>query len=169
MSKTLTKQKEELTTKLDQKQIEAAEKTFDIVFDDRKMVKTLMEHLNKGYTWKTANAAVIVSLYDQLKKQNKELLKSEVEETIISLRGHELNALYQALLNVEGTGIEPARKFITMLTHVGETVSTAMTSLAEMNKEISELHQEAAELETQINSAEEVDAELEIVTDETSK
>lgn len=169
MSKTLTKQKEELTKKVDQMQLDAAEKSFTIEFDDRKMVKTLMEHLNKGYTWKTNNAAVIVTLYDQLKAQNKELLKAETEDTVISLRGHELNALYQALLNVEGTGIESARKFITMLTHVGETVSTAMQELAEMNKEISEAHKELAELETQIQSAEEVEAEVEPVADEASK
>ena len=169
MSKTLTKTKEELTAKVDQLQIEAAEKTFAIQFDDRKMVKTLMDHLNKGYTWKTSNAAVVVTLYDQLKAQNKELLKSEDKDTVINLRGHELNALYQALLNVEGTGIESARKFITMLTHVGETVSIAMTKLAEMNKEISELHQQVAELEGQIQGAEEVEAEVEPALDETSK
>jgi transketolase N-terminal domain/subunit len=169
MSKTLTKQKEELTKKVDQAQIDAAEKTFDIVFDDRKMVKVLMDHLNKGYTWKTNNAAVVVTLYDQLKSQNKALLNSDSEDTIISLRGHELNALYQALLNVEGTGIESARKFITMLTHVGETVSIAMTELATMNKEIADLHKELAELETQIQGAEEVEAEVEPVANETSK
>jgi transketolase N-terminal domain/subunit len=169
MSKTLTNQKKELSKKADDMQMKAADTTFDVQFDDRKMVKTLMEHLNKGYTWKTNNAAVIVSLYDQLKKQNKELLNSDSEDTIISLRGHELNALYQALLNVEGNGIESARKFITMLTHVGETVSNAMAKLAEMNTEISELHKQIAELETQINSAEEVEAELEPVADEASK
>ena len=112
---------------------------------------------------------MVVTLYDQLKAQNKELLKSDSEETVISLRGHELNALYQALLNVEGTGIESARKFITMLTHVGETVSTAMTELADMNKEISEAHKELAELEAQIQGAEEVEAEVEPVADEASK
>tara|TARA_B100001057_G_scaffold397776_1_gene408071 strand:+ start:26084 stop:26593 length:510 start_codon:yes stop_codon:yes gene_type:complete len=169
MSKTLTNQKKELTKKVDDMQVKAADTTFEVQFDERKMVKTLMEHLNKGYTWKTNNAAVIVSLYDQLKKQNKELLNSDSEDTIISLRGHELNALYQALLNVEGNGIESARKFITMLTHVGETVSNAMAKLAEMNTEISELHKQIAELETQINSAEEVEAELEPVADEASK
>jgi len=169
MSKTLTKTKEELTAKVDQMQIDAAEKTFDVVFEDRKMVKTLMDHLNKGYTWKTNNAAVVVTLYDQLKKQNKELINSDSEDTVISLRGHELNALYQALLNVEGTGIEAARKFITMLTHVGETVSTAMQQLAAMNQEIADLHKEVAELEAQIQSAEEVEAEVEPVTDEASK
>lgn len=169
MSKTLKAQKAELTAKVDKLQIEAAERTFDIQFDDRKMVKTLMDHLNKGYTWKTSNAAVVVTLYDQLKNQNKELLKSDTEDTIISLRGHELNALYQALLNVEGTGVESARKFITMLTHVGETVSTAMQQLAMMNEEISNVHKEIAELDAQIQNAEDVEVEAEPALDETSK
>ena len=127
-----------------------------------------MDHLNKGYGWKTSNAAAIVTLYDQLKKQNKELLTSDSTDTIISLRGHELNALYQALLNVEGTGIEAARKFIIMLTHVGETVSKAMTKLADMNTKIQEMHKELAEIETQIQTAPEVEVET-AETHETSK
>ena len=85
------------------------------------------------------------------------------------MRGHELNALYQALLNVEGTGVESARKFITMLTHIGETVSNAMTRLAEMNSEISEAHKELAEIEEQLKNAEVVEPELEAATDEASK
>jgi len=167
MSKTLTTKKKNLTKKVDAAQVEVAEKRFEIQFDDRKMVKTLMDHLNKGYGWKTSNAAAIVTLYDQLKKQNKELLTSDSTDTIISLRGHELNALYQALLNVEGTGIEAARKFIIMLTHVGETVSKAMTELADMNTKIQEMHKELAELETQIQEAPEVEVETE--AHETSK
>jgi cell shape-determining protein MreC len=85
------------------------------------------------------------------------------------LRGHELNALYQALLTCEGTGVENARKFITMLTHIGETVSNAMSKLAELNSEISETHKELAEVEEQLKSAEVVEPELETATDETSK
>ncbi len=169
MSKSLENQREALTTKVDELQVRAAEETFAIVLDDRKQVKTIMDHLNKGYTWKTANAAVLVSLYDQLKKQNKELLSSDAEETVINLRGHELNALYQALLTCEGSGVESARKFITMLTHIGETVSNAMSKLAELNSEISETHKELAEIDEQLKSAEVVEPELETATDETSK
>ena len=169
MSKSLENQREALTTKVDELQVRAAEETFAIVLDDRKQVKTIMDHLNKGYTWKTANAAVLVSLYDQLKKQNKELLSSDAEETVINLRGHELNALYQALLTCEGSGVESARKFITMLTHIGETVSNAMAKLAELNSEISETHKELAEIDEQLKSAEVVEPELETATNETSK
>jgi hypothetical protein len=169
MSKSLENQKKALIEKADELQIKAAKETFAITFSDRKQVKTVMDHLNKGYTWQTKTAAVLVTLYDQLKIQNKELLKSDVEETVINLRGHELNALYQALLNVEGTGVEGARKFITMLTHVGESVSIAMTLLAELNSEISETHSKLAEIEEELNSAVEVEPELETATNETSK
>ena len=167
MNTKLKARQAELAIEIDAMQTEAAEKRFEITFDNVKSIKTVQDHLNKGYTWKTQNAAVVVSLYDQFKTQGKSLTAES--KPVISLRGHELNALYQALLNVEGTGIESARKFITMLTHVGETVSIAMTKLAEMNKEISELHQQVAELEGQIQGAEEVEAEVEPALDETSK
>lgn len=169
MSKSLENQKKALIKKADEMQVKTAKETFSVTFPDRKMLKTVMDHLNKGYTWKTNSAAVLVTLYDSLKKQNKELTNSDVEETTVNLRGHELNALYQALLNVEGTGVESARKFITMLTHVGESVSIAMTLLAEMNADISNTHKELAEIESQLNSAETVEPELETATNETSK
>jgi hypothetical protein len=169
MGKSLETQREALQAKADELQTRAATETYTVKLDDRKQVKTIMDHLNKGYTWKTNNAAVIVSLHDQLKLQNKELLVSEAEETVINLRGHELNALYQALLNVEGTGVEAARKFVIMLTNIGEAVSIAMTSLAELNSQISTTHKELAELEQQLSSAETVEPELETATNETSK
>ena len=166
MSNSLEQQRSDLIVKVDELQIKAAEQTFTVTFDDRKMVKTLMDHLNKGYTWKTSNAAVLVTLYDQLKKQNKELVNSDAEVAQINLRGHELNALYQSLLDVTGTGIESARKFITMLTHVGETVSKAMTELAELNSEISDLHKQLAEVESQLAQAEEAEVTPELETAE---
>lgn len=163
----LKTERKELIEKLDQLQTESAEMLFEIELDDRKQIKTIMEHLNKGFTWKTQNAAVVVALYDQLKKQYKELISTEEDVTTVKLRAHELNGLYQALLNVEGIGIEPARRFITMLTNVGETVTNAMTILGESNKEISKLHANLAELEqtiSQVENVEEVEPQLEDVT-----
>lgn len=164
---TLKTKRTELIEKLDELQTESAERLFEIELDDRKQIKTIMEHLNKGFTWKTQNAAVVVALYDQLKKQNKELTSSEEEATVIKLKAHELNGLYQALLNVEGTGVEAARRFITMLTNVGETVTNAMSVLGEMNKEISEMHAELDATEREIaelENVEEVEPELERTT-----
>jgi DNA repair ATPase RecN len=147
---TLKAQRDELTARIDEMQVSAAEHLFEVDLEDRPMLKNLMEHLNKSYSWKTQNAAVIVTLYDNLKRQNKELAQSDVEETVIKLKGHELNGLYQALLTCEGTGIENARRFITMLTMVGQSVGEAMQELSTMNDNINEAHTKLATLEKEI-------------------
>lgn len=176
MSNRLEQLKEEratLNTQSEDLQIKSAEHQFEIKLDSRADIKTITEHLNKGYTWKTQNAAVVVTLHDRLKDQYREL--SADDEAIVKLRGHELNGLYQALLNVEGTGIESARRFIKMLTNVGSAVTDAMKELSDMNQEIGQLHQQLSEIDQEIdqleaeNSAEQVEPELEIVSDETEK
>jgi hypothetical protein len=158
----LIQERFELEQEVNKLQVASAERKFEINFSDQKMIKTVMDHLNKGYTWKTADAAVLVTLYDQLKNQNKAYTKAneELETYTVGLRGHELNALYQALLNVTGNGVENARRFITMLTHVGETVSIAMSELADLNTEINEMHTKLAELDATIVT-EQIEAELE--------
>jgi hypothetical protein len=172
---TLKQRYDALSAEIDAVQIESAERKFEINLDDRQQVKTIMEHLNRTFTWKTQNAAVIVSLYDQLKRQQKEIANSDAETVTILLRGHELNALYQALLNVEGQGIEAARRFITMLTNVGEAVGTAMQELSELNTNINEMHTELSEIEQQMAvhgadaTMEEVQVEPELETNEAEK
>jgi len=168
----LKSRREELETKANEVQKQHAEHEFSINLEDKKMMKTLMSHLDKGYTWKTANAAVVVTLYDKLKSQHATAVKDDSVAVSVKLRGHELNGLYQALLNVEGTGVENARRFIRMLTIVGETVTDAMAVLAEMNSEIHSLHQELQEIDVKIEemSVDVVsDEELELVKDETEK
>ena len=93
-------------------------------------------------------------------------------DAIVSLRGHELNALYQALLNVEGTGIESARRFITMLTQVGESVGVAMQELSTMNTTLNALHAELSEVDAKLDAmttVETVTPELETEQNESSK
>tara|TARA_Y100000389_G_C17336594_1_gene450985 strand:+ start:406 stop:912 length:507 start_codon:yes stop_codon:yes gene_type:complete len=160
MNTKLKTRQTELAVEIDALQTEAAEKRFEITFDNVKAIKTVQEHLNKGYTWKTQNAAVVVSLYDQFKTQGKNLTADS--DPVVSLRGHELNALYQALLNVEGTGIENARRFITMLTQIGEAVGTAMQDLSTMNTTLNDLHTELAEIDAQLDA----DAKVEVVSPE---
>ena len=162
---TLVSHRNELEKQVEELQLRNAEHEFELNLEERRIVKTIMEHLDKGYTWKTQNAAVVVTLHDRLKKQFKELTSED--EAIVTLRAHELNGLYQALLAVEGTGVENARRFIKMLTMVGEAVTGAMKTLGEMNTEVQDLHaqlqnldQEIEQLERESNS-ESVEAELE--------
>ena len=167
---------EDLRTKRDELEAEAtrlaeleASKIFTVEIDDVKMIKTIQDHLNKGYTWTTKNAAIIVTLYDKLKTErtriNKEIeaLDGEsVYRTVLELKAYELNGLYQALLNVNGEGIENARKFIRMLTLVGESVTTAMTEMSESNKVMTDLHVELNDVDETIKHLEDAENREEV-------
>ena len=123
-------------------QKEEASRIFNVEIEDVKMINTIRDHLNKGYTWTTKNAAIIVTLNDKLKTE-KTRITEELKENKdyipnLELKAYELNGLYQALLNVQGTGVENARKFVRMLTLVGQSVTEAMQELGESNKKISE-------------------------------
>ena len=168
MSKELKKlqaTQKELQTKVDAMQTEAAEKLFQVNLEDKSMIKTMMTHLDKSYTWKTQNAAIIVTLSDRLKARYKELSTTPGDEYTVGLKGHELNGLYQALLNCEGTGIENARRFITMLTMVGKTVGEAMQELSALNETIKAAHAELEVAERAVRefglNVEKVEATLE--------
>ena len=170
----LKAERTELEEKVTALQKENAAKIFNVEVEDVSMVKTIQDHLNKGYTWETKNAAIVVTLFDRLKAERARIRK-EMEETTedytptLQLKAYELNGLYQALLNVKGTGVENARKFVKMLTLVGESVTNAMNELTEANKEISDLHIRLKDLDVNIDSlenTEEVEPTLE-TADET--
>ena len=170
----LKAERTELEEKVTALQKENAAKIFNVEVEDVSMIKTIQDHLNKGYTWETKNAAIVVTLFDRLKAERARIRK-EMEETTedytptLQLKAYELNGLYQALLNVRGTGVENARKFVKMLTLVGESVTNAMNELTEANKEVSDLHIRLKDLDVNIDSlenTEEVEPTLE-TADET--
>ena len=143
-------------------QKEIAAKIFNVEIEDAALIKTIQDHLNKGYTWETKNAAIIVTLYDRLKAEKaritKELVKADDDyKVVLRLKAYELNGLYQALLSVRGNGVENARRFVRMLTLVGESVTNAMNELTEANKEVSDLHIELRDLDVNIDSLENVE------------
>lgn len=165
---------EDLRTKRDELELEAqrlteleASKIFTVKIDDVKMIKTIQDHLNKGYTWTTKNAAIIVTLYDKLKTERTRITKEFAElgtdqevadyQSVLELKAYELNGLYQALLNVNGEGIENARKFIRMLTLVGESVTTAMNEMTESNKAITDLHVQLNDIDGTIQHLEDAE------------
>lgn len=168
----LKAERAELEAQSEKLQKEAATQVFNVEIEDVKMIKTIQDHLNKGYQWNTKNAAIVVTLFDKLKTErtriNKELEDNEDYTPTLELKAYELNGLYQALLNVSGQGVENARKFIRMLTLVGESVTNAMGDLTDSNKVISELHVKLKDLDVNIESlenTEEVEPTLEPVTD----
>lgn len=171
----LKAERTELENKATELAKENAAKIFNVEIEDASMIKTIQDHLNKGYTWETKNAAIVVTLFDRLKAERSRI-KKEMDGLVegdytptLQLKAYELNGLYQALLNVQGTGVENARKFVKMLTMVGESVTNAMGELTESNKEISDIHVRLKDIDTNIQAiemTEEVEPTLE-TADET--
>ena len=157
----LIKERNKLEKEATKLQKEQAAATFKIEVEDVKMIKTIIDHLNKGYTWQTKNAAILVTLYDKLKSERARLTAALAEdentELCFELKAYELNALYQALLNCEGQGIETARKFVRMLTLVGKSVTDAMAKLGEANKEVQDVHVKLKDLDVNIDALENVE------------
>ena len=157
----LKQERIELEEQVTALQKENAALIFKVRIEDITMIKTIQDHLNKGYTWETKNAAIVVTLFDRLKAERarlrKELENNEEADLNLELKAYELNGLYQALLNVRGTGVENARKFVRMLTLVGESVTNAMNELTESNKKISDLHVRLRDIDVNIENAENVE------------
>ena len=157
----LKQERLELEEKVSELQKTNATQTFNVEIDDVKMIKTIQDHLNKGYTWQTKNAAIVVTLYDKLRTEKaritEELKEDENAKVNLELKAYELNGLYQALLNVEGVGVENARKFVRMLTLVGESVTDAMAELGKSNKEVQDLHVKLRDLDVNIDALENVE------------
>lgn len=135
-----------------QKQNQSTE--FSVELNEIHDIKRIMTHLDKGYKWKTNNAALVVKLYDSLKEQYSHYKHSSAnfDKITITLPGYELNALYQALINVEGYGIEKARNFLRLLTNIGQSVSDAMTVLGDMNSDIQTIHQHLQMVDEKLQS-----------------
>jgi hypothetical protein len=145
------------------KQVELSQRTYAVNFENSSNITKVLNHLNKDVAWSSKNAALLVSLNDNLKNEKTRLTievnlakneKRALEEgfdSTVYLKAMDLNTLYQSLLSVQSTGVESARNYVRLLTNVGAQITTAMQLMAESNKEIQNLHVELAELDAKIS------------------
>jgi hypothetical protein len=145
------------------KQVELSQRTYAVNFENSSNITKVLNHLNKDVAWSSKNAALLVSLNDNLKNEKTRLTievnlakneKRALEEgfdSTVYLKSMDLNTLYQSLLSVQSTGVESARNYVRLLTNVGAQITTAMQLMAESNKEIQNLHVELAELDAKIS------------------
>ena len=157
----LKSQLAELEVKAEAAQKESSDTLYDLVLESPKTIKQIQDRINKDYEWESRTAAVVVHLHDRLSEERKRISVAEASEDgsiTIQMKGIELNGLYQAMLNMKGTGVENARTFARLLTSIGKQVTEAMQAMAAVNQKVMEIHNEISEVENQIARIE--DAEL---------
>ena len=152
----------ELEKQAADKQVELSQRAYAVNFENSSNITKVLNHLNKDVAWSSKNAALLVSLNDNLKNEKTRLTievnlakneKRTLEEgfdSTVYLKAMDLNTLYQSLLSVQSTGVESARNYVRLLTNVGAQITEAMQQMAESNKEIQNLHVELAELDAKI-------------------
>lgn len=172
----LTALRTELENAAAAKQIELAEQTYSVNFEETGNITKVLNHLNKDVSWSSKNAALLVNLHDNLKnektrltiesnlaKNEKRTLSAE-EAATVQLKQIDLNTLYQSLLAIQSTGVESARTYVRLLTNIGGQITEAMKTMAEANKQIQSLHVELAEIDAKITEQETPQT---VATDET--
>lgn len=155
MSKTQTKDeiiklRVELEAEVNEKQELAAAAKYEVDFESVSNISAVLKQIDKSYTWSIKNAAFVINLYDALRIEKTAISKSGDTSCVISLGILNLNTLYSVLTSIQGTGIESARTFTTLLTNIGKQISDAMESMASANREIQELHVSLGELDAKV-------------------
>ena len=158
----LTALRTELENAAAAKQIELAEQTYSVNFEETGNITKVLNHLNKDVSWSSKNAALLVNLHDNLKNEKRTL--SAEETATVQLKQIDLNTLYQSLLAIQSTGVESARTYVRLLTNIGGQITEAMKTMAEANKQIQSLHVELAEIDARITEQETPQT---VATDET--
>ncbi len=141
-----------------EKQVELAQRTYEVDFETVENITRVLKHLNQDVTWNMKNAAVLINLSDSLhEEKNRISVEQKINKeapTTVALRQVDINTLYQSLTAVQSTGIESARLYVRLLTNIGSQITTAMQAMATANQEIQSLHVELAELDAKIDQEE---------------
>jgi hypothetical protein len=151
----------QLEIEVNELQTELATREYSVDIENASNLNAILTQIDKSYGWNIKNAAFLINLYDTLNDQKKINTNSKEKSTEISLNSMQLNTLYTVLTNINGVGIESARRFTKLLTNVGAQITDALKEMADNNTVIQERHVALAELDIEIENAEKPTVEVE--------
>jgi hypothetical protein len=143
----------QLEIEVNELQTELATREYNVDVENISNLNAILTQIDKSYGWNIKNAAFLINLYDTLNDQKKINTNSKEKSTEIALNSMQLNTLYTVLTNINGVGIESARRFTRLLTNVGAQITDALKEMADNNKVIQEKHVQLAELDVTIDEA----------------
>jgi hypothetical protein len=149
----------QLEIEVNELQTELATREYSV--DIENVANAILTQVDKSYTWNIKNAAFLINLFDTLNDQKKINANSKEKTTTVLLNSMQLNTLYTVLTNINGTGIEAARRFTRLLTNVGAQITEALKQTTDDNKVVQQRHVELAELDLEIEKASKPTVEVE--------
>jgi hypothetical protein len=153
----------QLEVEVNDLQTELATREYSVDVESASNLNAILTQIDKSYEWNIKNAAFLINLYDTLNDQKKINTNAKEKTTEVLLNSMQLNTLYTVLTNINGIGIESARRFTRLLTNVGAQITGALNEMADNNKVIQERHVALAELDIEIEKASKPTVEVEEV------
>jgi hypothetical protein len=151
----------QLEIEVNELQTELATREYSVDIENVANLNAILTQVDKSYTWNIKNAAFLINLFDTLNDQKKINANSKEKTTTVLLNSMQLNTLYTVLTNINGTGIEAARRFTRLLTNVGAQITEALKQTTDDNKVVQQRHVELAELDLEIEKASKPTVEVE--------
>lgn len=111
-------------------------RSYKIQVGTHQLAGDLMSLLNEHCDWTVSDAAVYVSMMNDLKASKKDMDK----EGNIQIRTANITSLYQYLLKMKGKGYISATNFLKVLSVVGGSVSEAVKQIHDDNQLLKDVH-----------------------------
>lgn len=122
---------------------QSQERTYKIEVGTHQMAGDLISLLSENCDWTVSDAAVFVSMMNDLRASKKNMDKTG----IIQIRTANITSLYQYLLKMKGKGYTSAVNYLKILSVVGGSVSEAVKQIHDDNQLLKDVHTRLSELD----------------------
>ncbi len=122
---------------------QSQERTYKIEIGTHQMAGDLISLLSENCDWTVSDAAVFVSMMNDLRASKKNMDKTG----FIQIRTANITSLYQYLLKMKGKGYTSAVNYLKILSVVGGSVSEAVKKIHDDNQLLKDVHTRLSELD----------------------
>jgi hypothetical protein len=139
----IVEERNKLNSQSDELMRQSQERAYKIQVGTHQMAGDLIGLLSENCDWTVSDAAVFVSLLNDLRGSKKNMDK----EGNIQIRTANITSLYQYLLKMKGKGYNSAVNYLKILSVVGGSVSEAVKQIHDDNQLLKDVHTRLSELD----------------------
>lgn len=139
----IIEQRNALNSHSDDLMRQSQERVYKIRVENHATAGALVSLLSENCDWTVSDAAVFVSMMNDLRESKKNIDK----EGNITIRTANITSLYQYLLKMKGKGYNSAVNYLKALSVVGGSVSEAVKQIHDDNQLLKDVHTRLSELD----------------------
>ena len=141
----ITAERKTMNSHSDELMKQSQERVYKIKVENHSLSGSLITILSENCDWTVSDAAVFVSMMNDLKESKKSMDK----DGNITIRTANITSLYQYLLKMKGKGYSSALNYLKILSVVGGSVSEAVKQIHDDNQLLKDVHTRLHELDNE--------------------